>query len=277
MKLFDLSGQVAIVTGSTKGIGRGIVERMLEHGAKVVVSSRDQVACDATAAELNQKYGKGKEVAFGQASDLEDIASLQAMVDASLAKWGRVDTLVCNAAILPFIGPSSDTPPEFFDGLMRTNVHNNLRLCHMVLPQMVERQDGRIIIIGSMDGEVPSPNRIAYGLSKAALAYMTKALAAEFAPYKIRVNCVEPGLTRSAASEPVWQDEKVLSAMTSNIPLKRMGEPDEVAAAVIFLAGAGGAFTTGANIPVDGGQAALPNSDFSAGLEDIFEPDHYVD
>lgn len=274
MKLFDLSDQVALVTGSTKGIGRGIVDCMAEHGARLVVSSRDQPACEATAAELNEAYGGGAEIAVGIASDLQDADSLQAMVDAAMARWGRVDTLVCNAAILPFIGPSGETPPDFFDSLIRANVHHNHRLCHMVLPQMVERKDGRIVIIGSADGEIASPNRMAYALSKAALAHMTRCLAAEYASHNIRVNCVEPGFTRSAASEPVWKDPDMLAALTRNIAMGRMGEPHEVAAAVIFLAGAGGAFTTGACIPVDGGQARLPAGGFSDTLEDIFDPEH---
>lgn len=274
MKLFDLSGQVAVVTGGTKGIGRGIVERMAEHGARVALSSRDQNACNEVAAELNNAYGGGEEIAVGIASDLEDVASLQGMIDGVMAKWGRIDTLVCNAAILPFIGPSAQTPQDFFDRLIKANVHNNFRLCHMVLPQMAARNDGRIIIIGSTDGEIASPSTTVYALSKAALAHMTRCLGLEFARHNIRVNCVEPGLTRSSASEPVWKDEQVLQGMTRTIPISRIGEPDEVAAAVIFLAGAGGAYTTGATIPVDGGRTTLPSSSFDEGLPGIFETDH---
>ncbi len=274
MNLFDLSDQVAVVTGATKGIGRGIAERLAEHGAKVVVSSRHQQECDAVAIALNDTYGKGAQVAVGIASDLEDIDSLQRLIDATLDKWARVDTLVCNAAILPTIGPSKSTPPDFFDGLMRANVHHNFRLCHMVIPQMVERGEGRIIIIGSAEGESPTPSRMSYSLSKAALAHMTRCLAVEFAP-QVRVNLVQPGITRSAASEPVWKNEQVLDSITKTIPLGRIAEPDEVAAAVIFLAGSGGKSTTGACIPVDGGSARLPATTESGDqIEEIFEPDH---
>ena len=256
--LFDLAGTVALVTGATKGIGRGIVERLAEYGAKVVVSARNADECAAAAAALNERYGKGESIAAGIAADLADLASLQRLADGAIALWGRVDTLVANAAVLGFHGPSADTPYEHFEAGLRANVHHNFRLCQMLLPQMKARRAGSIVFITSTAGLVATPEVAAYGVQKAAVNHMARTLAAELAPFNIRVNAVSPGLIRSEASRPIWESPALLAANTRGIPLKRMGKPDNVAAAVLFLAGRGGDFVTGNVIAVDGGSAHLP-------------------
>lgn len=271
MNLFDLTGRVALVTGSSKGIGRGIVERFAEHGAKVIVSSRDQAACDQVAAELNETYGKGEEIAIGLAANLEEIESLEALVKNCLEKWGRIDTLICNAAVLPYIGSSAKTPPKFFTRLMEANIQNTFRLCHMVLPQMRERKDGNIIIIGSASGHNAAINEMAYGVTKAAQAHMARSLAAEVCTDNITVNCVAPGLIRSFSSTPVWENDDILESFTNKIPIQRIGEPDDIAAGCIFLSSQGGSYVTGVTINIDGGRTVLPPVNTMSKLDELYE------
>jgi NAD(P)-dependent dehydrogenase (short-subunit alcohol dehydrogenase family) len=275
MALFDLTGNIAVVTGATKGIGRGIVERMCEHGATVVVSSRNQEECDATASELNERYGKRQTVAVGVAADLLDLDSLNALVEKTLARFGRIDTLVCNAAILPFLGPSSQTPPEHFSRMMEGNIQNTFRLCHLVMPGMRRRKSGSVVIIGSVSGVNAALVDMVYGVSKAAQGHMAKCLAAEVVGDGVRVNCVAPGLIRSYSSTPIWSDPNVLETMLDGIPLHRIGEPDDIAAGVIFLASQAGSYVTGATIAIDGGLATIPPpSKLSEGLGMGFPEGH---
>jgi NAD(P)-dependent dehydrogenase (short-subunit alcohol dehydrogenase family) len=271
MGLFDLTGRVALVTGASKGIGRGIVERFAEQGAKVIVSSRDQEACDKVASELNETYGKGSEIAIGLAANLEDLDSLEALVKKSVEKWGRIDTLICNASLLAFIGPSAKTPQKYFTRLMEANIQNTFRLCHLVLPQMRERKDGNIIIIGSGSGHSASANEFAYGVTKAAQSHLARSLAAEVCTDNITVNCVAAGLTRSFSSTPVWKDEKVLETFTRKIPIQRIGEPDDIAAGCIFLSAPGGSYVTGITINIDGGRTALPPPEDLPKLDKLYK------
>lgn len=260
MTLFDLTGKNAIVTGATKGIGRGVVERLAEHGARVVVSSRDQQACDAVAGELNERYGKGQEIACGIACDIDSLNDIEHLASAGAERWGGIDILVANAAILPYMGASADTPPELFDRILTSNQHHNFRLCQAVRGSMAERGGGSIVLIGSASGHTASPGTMAYSIAKAGVAHLARCLGDEFAPYKIRVNCVAPGLVRSFSSKPLWEDETILEGVTRDIPLKRIGEPDDVAGAVIFLASAAGSYVSGVSIPVDGGRVQLSAS-----------------
>ena len=257
MSLFDISGKIALVTGATKGIGKGIVERMAEQGARVIISSRNQLDCDALAGELNKTYGNKENIAVGIAADINNLSEMEQLSKESATRWGGLDVLVCNAAILPFMGPSSETPPEQFDRILVSNQHHNFRLCQSVKPYMKKQGGGRIILIGSVSGLTPSPNVMAYAVAKAGMAHMARCLADEFAPENITVNCVAPGLVRSFSSGPLWKDPEILKEVSSDIPLGRMGEPDDIAGAVIFLASPAGSYISGATIPVDGGRAAL--------------------
>ncbi len=268
MSLFDLSGKSAVVTGATKGIGRGIIERLAEHGARVVVSSRDQAACDAVAAELNGRYGGGEEIACGIACDIDSLEQIDHLATASDERWGGIDILVGNAAILPYMGKSSDTPPELFDRILTSNQHHNFRLCQAVRGSMVQRGGGRIVLIGSTSGHMAAPTVLAYAVAKAGLAHLARCLADEFAADAITVNCVAPGLIRSFSSKPLWEDEAVLDAVTAGIPLRRIGEPDDIAGAVIFLTSAAGGYVSGATIPVDGGRSRLSPPNLGASVTD---------
>lgn len=277
MNLFSLDGTVSLITGSTKGIGLGVAQRMAEAGAKVVVSSRNQAECDATAAALNSKFGGRQDIATGIAADIADIDQLQRLVDKTLETWGRIDTLMCNATMLAPIGRSAATGYDEFQRIVNTNVHHTFRLCHMVLPDMVSRRNGSILIVGSIAGHVAIPNTMAYALSKAALAHLARCLASEFAPHNIRVNCISPGLIRSFASRPIWEDQAVLKTFARNIPLGRIGEPDDVAATAVFLSSTGGSFVTGAVIPVDGGAISLPPPTDDDPLTDVWDEEHRFD
>ncbi|MET0183343.1 MAG: SDR family oxidoreductase [Caulobacterales bacterium] len=258
MTLFDLTGKVAVITGATKGIGLGIAKQMAAHGAKLVISAREAALCESVAAELNDTYGGGKVIAKGQACDLmklEDIARLQ---EFSRGAFGGVDIVVANASMLStYHGPSEGIPPELFDTMLSTNVHHNFRLCSGFRGDLAKRGGGAMILIGSLAGHSASPNLLAYAVSKAGVSHVARCLADEMAADNIRVNCVAPGLIRSFSSQRLMENEKALARVSAGIPLKRPGEAEEVAGAVIFLASAAGAYVTGETILVDGGRANL--------------------
>jgi NAD(P)-dependent dehydrogenase (short-subunit alcohol dehydrogenase family) len=248
--LFDLTGKVAVVTGSTRGIGEAIVHRLAEHGAKVVVSSRKADACDRVAGAINEKH-PGHALALP--CNISDKAALQALVDATNGQWGKIDVLVCNAAVNPYFGPSKDLPDEALDKIMASNVKSNHWLAHMVLPQMVERRDGAIIIVSSIGGIRGSAVLGAYCLSKAADFQLARNLAVEYGPHNVRINCIAPGLIKTDFARALWEDPDILKRSTATAPLKRIGEPDEIAGAAVFLASKAGAFMTGQQIVIDGG------------------------
>lgn len=241
--LFDLTGKVAVVTGSTKGIGEAIVHRMAEHGAKVVVSSRKADACEKVAGDINEKYGDGSAVAIPCNISHKD--QLQNLVDKSNKAFGKIDILVCNAAVNPYFGPSKDIPDEAFDRIMETNVRSNFWLTNMVLPQMVDRNDGSIIIISSVGGLHGSSILGTYAISKAADFQLARNIAVEYGSNNIRANCIAPGLIKTYFAKALWDDENILKASTARSPLKRIGMPDEIAGAAVFLASPSGAFMTG--------------------------------
>lgn len=253
MELFDLKDKVAIITGSTLGIGKAIAERMAEHGAKVVISSRKPDACNIVAAEINAKYA---ESAIAVPCNISDKEALQNLVDQTLAKWGRIDTLVCNAAINPYYGSSADMPDEVFDKIMATNVKSNHWLAHMVLPHMIRQRDGSIIIVSSVGGLIGSTTIGTYCISKAADFQLARNLACEFGPHNIRVNCIAPGIIKTKFARALWEDPAVHDRVTETAPLRRIGQPDEIAGAAVFLASPAGNFMTGQQIVIDGGVMA---------------------
>ena len=175
MDLFDLTGKTALITGSTRGIGLAIAERMAERGANVVISSRKADACDEAAAGIRERGGS----VLAQAANISDKVALQALVDRTLAEWGQIDILVCNAAVNPYFGPLTGISDEAFDKIMASNVRSNLWLCGMVLPQMVARRDGAIVIVSSIAGLKGNKMLGAYGISKAADFQLARNLAVE--------------------------------------------------------------------------------------------------
>lgn len=256
--LFDLSGQVAVVTGASRGIGRAIAERMAQQGAKVVVSSRKLEACQEVVDAITARGGE----AFAQSCNIGRKAELQALVDATMARWSRIDTLVCNAAVNPYFGPAIDMPDEAFDKIMASNVRSNLWLAHMVMPGMAERGGGSVVVISSIGGLRGSPVLGAYAISKAADMQLVRNIAVEWGPRNVRANCIAPGLVRTDFARALWENPEIYRKRTKDTPLKRIGEPDEIAGAAVFLASAAGSFMTGQTIVIDGGvMAGAPVTD----------------
>ncbi|MBY0338487.1 MAG: SDR family oxidoreductase [Acetobacteraceae bacterium] len=252
--LFDLSGKVAIVTGGSRGIGRAICERLAEHGAKVVVSSRKADACEEVVRAIEARGG----TAMAVACNISRKEELRALVDRTIAAWGQVDVLVCNAAVNPYFGPSQDIPDEAYDRIMNSNVRSNLWLCQMVIPGMAERGGGSVIIVSSIGGFRGSPRLGIYGVSKAADMQLARALATEWGPRNVRVNAIAPGLVKTDFARALWEDPANLRKRTRDTPLLRIGEPDEIAGAAVFLAAPASGFMTGQSIVIDGGVLAGP-------------------
>jgi len=249
MSLFSLEGKVALITGSTKGIGKAIAHRMAEQGAKVVISSRNQDACDEVAAELR---GQGLE-AIGVACNINYQEQLENLAKTASAEFGKVDILVCNAALNPFFGPSQEIPDEAFDKVMHANIGSGHRLCKLVIPGMAEAGGGAVIIVSSIGGLKGTDALGAYAISKAADMQIARNLAVEWGPKNVRVNCIAPGLVRTDFARALWENPEIYEATVSKYPLRRIGEPDEIAGAAVLLASDAGSFTTGQTIVIDGG------------------------
>ena len=251
MGLFDLQGQVAVITGSSRGIGQAIAQRMAEHGAKVVISSRKQDACDAVAEAINAQHGAGSALAV--AANISSKNALQNLVDRTLATYGRIDTLVCNAASNPYYGPMAGIADEQFRKILDNNIVANHWLITMAAPQMIARREGSIIIISSIGGLRGTPVIGAYGISKAADMQLARNLAHEFGPHNVRVNCIAPGLIRTDFAKALWDNPTALAARSASTPLRRIGEPDEIAGAAVYLAAPASSFMTGQSLVIDGG------------------------
>ena len=251
MSLFDLKGQVAVVTGSSRGIGKAIAHRMAEHGADVVISSRKQDACEEAAAEINALVGR--KAAVARAANISSKDALQDLADFSLSTFGKVTALVCNAASNPYFGPMSGIADEQFQKILMNNVVSNHWLINMLAPQMLERGEGSVTIISSIGGLKASTVIGAYNISKAADLQMARNLSAEYGPQGVRVNCICPGLIKTDFAKALWDNPEILKLSTAHSSLKRIGEPDEIAGMAVFLASRAGAFTTGQGIVIDGG------------------------
>lgn len=249
--LFSLAGKVAIITGSSRGIGRAIAQRMAEHGAKVVISSRKLDACAEVADALNKQFGA--DTAFAHAASISRKEDLQALVDATRRRWGRIDVVVCNAATNPHYGPMSTLDDDQFRKVLDNNIVSNHWLIQMVLPEMVARRDGSVIIVSSIGGLRGTDVIGAYNISKAADFQLARNLAVENGPHNVRVNCIAPGLVKTDFAKALWEDPRRLEVVNKHVPLRRIGEPDEIAGAAVFLASAAGSFVTGQAIVVDGG------------------------
>lgn len=251
MDLFDLTGKVAVITGSTRGIGRAIAEAYADAGARVVISSRKQAMCDEVAEAINAKHGEGRAIAI--AASISDKAALEALVAETRAQFGRIDLLVCNAASNPYYGPMAGITDEQFRKIFDNNVLANHWLISMVAPEMIERRDGAILIVSSIGGLLGSDMIGAYNMSKAADFQLARNLAMEFGPHNVRVNAIAPGVIRTDFARALWEDPKAEAALRRATPLGRIGEPEEIAGAAVFLASKAGGYVTGQAIVVDGG------------------------
>jgi NAD(P)-dependent dehydrogenase (short-subunit alcohol dehydrogenase family) len=251
--LFDLTGKVALVTGSTRGIGKSIAEELARAGASVAVSSRKAEACEKARAEL---AAQGFDV-LAQPCNVSRKEDLQALVDATLAKWRRLDIVVANAAANPYYGPLTGISDEAFDKIFANNVKSVLWLAAMTLPGMAERGGGSFTLVGSIGGLLANTVIGAYGMSKATGHHLVRNLAAEWGPKNVRVNAIAPGLVKTEFARALWEDEKRRAERIEATPLRRLGEPRDIGGIAVFLASDAAAFITGQVIVADGGVTIL--------------------
>ena len=247
--MFDLTGKVALITGSTKGIGKSIAEEMAKAGAKVVISSRKAEACEEVTREFT---GKGYQ-AISIPCNIAHKEQLQQLVDATMKHWGKIDILVCNAAANPVYGPTAQAGDEVFDKIMGNNIKSNWWLCNMVIPQMAERKDGVVIIVSSIAALKGNTVIGLYGVSKAADTALVRNYACEWGPSNIRVNAILPGLIKTDFARALWENDKARAAREAMTPLRRLGEAEEIGGIAVFLASRAATFITGQTIIADGG------------------------
>ena len=251
MSLFNLKNKSVLITGSSKGIGKAIAYQCAEHGAKVIISSRKLDICEQTADEINIKLGS--EVAYAISANISDDDQLENLVNETRKKIGKIDVLICNAATNPFMGSMLDMPIEKFDKVMHNNIRSNQILCNLVLPEMISKEDGSIIIISSIAAIKGSPILGAYNISKAADVMIVKNIAAEFGHKNIRANSIAPGLIKTDFARALSENPDILKTVLSSTPMQRIGVPDEIAGVAVMLASEAGNYINGQTIVVDGG------------------------
>lgn len=248
-QLFDLTGKVAIVTGSSRGIGRSIAVQLARCGARVVISSRKLEACNQVVKELSAEGHEA--IAIGANISRRD--EVEALVANARARFGPIDILVCNAASNPYYGPTTGLTDEVFAKVMHNNVLSNIWLCNLVQPDMVAKHDGAIVLVSSVGGLHGSAVIGAYNISKAADMQLARNLAVEWGPHNIRVNCISPGVVRTDFARAIHEDPEVRSMVERELPLRRIAEPDDIGGIAVLLASRAGAYITGQAIVADGG------------------------
>jgi NAD(P)-dependent dehydrogenase (short-subunit alcohol dehydrogenase family) len=254
LELFDLSGRIALVTGSSKGIGRAIVCRFAEHGARVVVTARHAADCEAVAADINGRHRADTAIALP--CDIAVSAQLERLVEQTYRRFGRLDILVCNAALNPYRGPSAAISDETFRAILETNVIGNNLLTQLVLSRMAADGGGSIIILATTGAFRGSRQYGAYCLSKAALVQLARNIAVEYGQHNIRANCIAPGPVRTDMARELLDNPRAHQRLKDTSPLRRIGEPDEIAGVAVFLAAKASSFMTGQTLIVDGGLSA---------------------
>ncbi len=256
--LFDLSGKTVLVTGSSRGIGKQIALQMALQGANVVISSRKAEACDRAAAEIAAQVSGsngGSVTAIPGHIGFKD--QLEDLVAQTNERVGEIDVLVCNAAVNPYYGPMAEISDSAFEKVLDCNIKSNHWLCQLVLPQMVKRNEGVIIMMSSIGGLYGHSTLGTYSLSKAADMQLARNIAIEYGPHNIRANAIAPGLIKTDFSKALWENEDALRATADTIALRRIGTPEEIAGAAVFLASAAGSYMTGQTLVIDGGMMGL--------------------
>ena len=267
---FDLTGKVAIIVGGTQGMGLTIADMFAQSGARLMVSSRNAADAEAVAQSLNEKYGNGAIIAAGFAADMTVKEQLQALVDATLAKFGKITTLVASPTIRPFFGSAIDTPDSELDAQYLYVFKSRFWIASMCIPAMQKAGGGSIVFIGSGSAFEATSERSVYSCLRAAEAKLIQNFAAEFGADNIRANIISPGLIDSSGAAALFTDPEVTRTFTDRLPMKRAGSTREIASVATFLASEASSFTTGAIVPVDGGRNlhAQPNK-----LTNQFTPD----
>jgi NAD(P)-dependent dehydrogenase (short-subunit alcohol dehydrogenase family) len=251
--LFDLSGKVALITGSSRGIGLASAQRMAQHGAKVVICGRKAEACEAAAATINADPGSATGGAIAVACNIGRKAELQHVVDTALATWGRIDIVMANAAIHPWTGSVLDLPDETFNKFMQVNVQSSIWLAQMTVPGMLERGYGRFILVASVVGLLGDAVTGTYGLTKAADMQFVRNMTMEFAGRGLCANTIAPGTFKTEMARSQWEDEELVRWYRQRNPSQRFGEVDEIAGVAVMLASPAGGYINGQTIAVDGG------------------------
>ncbi|MDD3443931.1 MAG: SDR family oxidoreductase [Zavarzinia sp.] len=247
-KLFDMAGKVAVVTGSSRGIGRAIAIELARAGARVVVSSRKADACNKVRDEIAAEGGEAVVIPCNISSRDDCVALIEGALDC----FGRLDALVCNAAVNPYFGPIADVPDAAFDKIMASNIKSNLWLCQLARPALAAR-GGAILIISSIGGLRGSALLGAYCISKAADMQLARNLAVEWGAENIRTNCIAPGLIRTDFARALWENPDIEREVLRNCPAGRIGEPEDIAGAALFLVSDAGRYTNGQTLAIDGG------------------------
>ena len=251
MTLFDLNGKTAVITGSSRGIGRAIAEQLGAHGARVVISSRKQEVCEEVAAAINSEHGEERAIAI--AASISDKAQLEDLFAQTAQRLGPVNILICNAASNPYYGSMDGISDEQFRKVLDNNILSNHWLIQLALPAMRERGDGAIVVISSIGGLRASTSIGAYCISKAADMQLVRNYAAENGQHGIRINAIAPGLVKTDFAKALWDNPKALEATEKALPMRRIGEPVDIAGAAVYLSSPAGRWTTGQTIVVDGG------------------------
>jgi len=246
---FNLEGKVAIITGSSKGIGKAIAKGLAENGAQVVISSRSQEASDEVAKEFTAEGLK----AIGIACHVGKEDHRKNLVNKTIEAFGRIDILVNNAAINPVFGPIEEVDPAIFDKIMDVNVKAPWSLSNLVLPHFKANKNGSIVNIASVEALTPGFGLGIYSTSKAAILMLTKNQAKEWGQYGVNANVICPGLIKTKFSAALWQNEKILSKIKKSLPSARMGMPEEMVGLACLLSSDAGNYMTGSVYTADGG------------------------
>ena len=249
--LFDLSGKVALLTGSSKGMGRSMAEALAEHGARVVISSRKIDQCQATAEEINARCGVGSAVAIACNAGRKD--ELQALVDTTRERLGPIDISIGNAGVNPYYGSITEIPDDAFDKTLSTNVKANLWLAQMVAPDMKAKGSGSIMITSSTGAFRPSDTLGTYSVSKLADLALVRNLALELGPFGIRVNAICPGLVKTDFARALWDNPESERRINEEVPMRRLGVPDDLQGVAVFLASDASSYMTGQALTLCGG------------------------
>ena len=249
MSMFDLTGRVAVITGSSRGIGRAIAIEYARMGARVVISSRRIDACKAVVSEIREAGGH----ATAAACNVRNKADLEGLVAHALRECGHIDILVPNAAINPVYGPSSEVSDAVWNKVLTTNLTATHWLCQLVLPGMADRGGGSVIVLSSIISIAGAANLGVYAVSKAAEAQLARNLAVEWGTRGIRVNAIAPGVIKTDFAKALYENPKAAELVANMTCLKRLGEPDDIAGVAVFLASDAARYITGQMILVDGG------------------------